>query len=73
MYCNRKWKLPLRTDGDVDDHEEEQQLRHFHCNEQLEKGICRAHNGHDNLVQELHLCMTSGSCSTICGTGMSRI
>ena len=48
-------KLSLRTDGDVDDLEEELQLRHLQGDAPLDQGICRAHNGHDNLVQELHL------------------
>ena len=38
-------KLSLRTDGDVDDLEEELPLRHLHCDEQLDQGICRAHTG----------------------------
>ena len=41
-------ELSLRTDGDVDDHEEELQLRHLHCDASLDQG-------HGNLVQELHL------------------
>ena len=34
---------------------EELQLRHLHCYAHLDQGIVVAHNGHDNLVQELHL------------------
>ena len=65
-------KLSLRTDRDVEDHEEELQLRHLHSDAPLDQGTCRAHNGHDNFVQELYLWNTM---KHLCGptTGMSTL